>query len=164
MRKLIILLLALLPLTACTPSSDATLEANKDVVREFVAAYNSGDFDHLDELMTAGLARHSQAAGVEVNTLEELKYQFRQMAVAFPDAREEIHAVVAEADKVVVYGTWTATQEGPYGPFPATGKTASVKFFYLFRMEGGRIAEFWTEWDNLNMLTQFGHLPPSPET
>jgi len=159
-----IVFFALLPLTACTRSPDATLEANKDVVREFVAAYNSADFDRLDELMTAGLTRHSQAAGVEINTLEELKDQFRQMAVAFPDAREETHAIVAEADMVVVYGAWIATQEGPYGPFPATGKTANVRFFYLFRIEGGKIAEFWTEWDNLNMLTQFGHFPPPPVT
>lgn len=151
-------------LAGCTPSPDSTLGANKEVVRQFVAAYNSGDFDRLDELMVIDLVRHSQAAGVEVNTLEEFKEQLRQIAEAFPDAREEVPVIIAEADKVVAYGTWTATQEAPYGSFPATGKKTNVQFFYLFRMEGGKIAELWTEWDNLSMLSQLGHYPPSPGT
>jgi len=150
-------------LIGCTPSPDSSLEANKELARQFVAAYNSADFDRLDELMMADMVRHTKSA-VEVHSLEEFKAELRQIAEAFPDAREEIQMVVAEADKVVVYGTWTGTQEGPYGPLPATGKETIVPFFYLFRMEGGKIAEFWTEWDNLNMLMQLGHYPLTPET
>ena len=140
----------------CTPSPDASLEANKEIARQFVAVYNSQDWDRLDELALADMVRHTKA-GVEVHSLEEFKADCRQIAEAFPDARDEILMVVAEGDKVVVYGTWTGTQEGPYGPFPATDRETVVPFFYLFRMEGGKIAEYWTEWDNLNMLTQLGH-------
>ena len=150
-------------LVGCTPSSDSSLEANKEIARQFVAIYNSQDFDRLDELMMADMVRHTKSA-VEVHSLEEFKADLRQIAEAFPDAREETQMVVAEADKVVVYGTWIGTQEGPYGPLPATGKETIVPFFYLFRMEGGKIAEFWTEWDNLNMLMQLGHYPLTPET
>jgi steroid delta-isomerase-like uncharacterized protein len=150
-------------LVGCTCPPDAGIEANKEIARQFVAAYNSGDFDRLDELMMDDMVRHTRSA-VEVHSLEEFKADLRQIAEAFPDAREEIQMIVAEADKVVVYGIWTATQEAAYGPFPASGKETVVPFFYLFRMEGGKIAEFWTEWDNLNLLMQLGHYPPTPET
>jgi steroid delta-isomerase-like uncharacterized protein len=163
MSKLIVFI-ALLPFAACSTSPESALEANKDAVRGFVAAYNSGNFDSLDELMAVDVVRHSQASGIEVNTLEELKENFRMAAAAFPDATEEIHAMIAEGDKVAVHGTWTATQEGPYGPFPATGESTELEFFYLFRIEDGKIAEFWAEWDNLSMLTQLGHFPPQPES
>ena len=125
MRNFIVFV-ALLLFAACSTSPESALDVNKDVVRGFVVAYNSGNFDSLDELMAVDVARHSQASGIEVNTLEELKENFRQAAAAFPDAREEVHAIIAEGDHVAVYGTWTATQEGPYGPLPATGKTTNV--------------------------------------
>lgn len=31
----------------------------------------------------------------------------------------------------------------------------------ILRIEEGKIAEIWVEWDNLNALTQLGHFPPS---
>jgi len=71
----------------------------------------------------------------------------------------EITTLVAEADRVVVYGTWSGTQDAPYGSLPASGKKAVIPFFYMFRIEGGKIVELWTEWDNVNFLQQLGHYP-----
>ncbi len=150
-------------LAGCTPPPDPTLEANKELFRQYVEAYNSTDLDRLDELMAPDFARHSQAA-TEVNSLEEFKADLRQASEAFPDAHMEMHMLVAEGDKVAAYGTWTGTQEGPWGPFPATGKQAELKFFYLFRVEEGKLAEMWTEWDNIGFLTQLGHLSPPEGT
>ena len=150
---------ALALLTGCTPSPDATLEANKELFRQYVEAYNTMDIDRLDELMAPDFARHSQAA-IEVNSLEEFKANLRQAHEAFPDEQMEIAVVVAEGDKVAAYGTWTGTQQGAWGPFAATGKRAELKFFYLFRVQDGKLAEMWTEWDNVGFLTQLGHFPP----
>ena len=46
------------------------------------------------------------------------------------------------------------------GPFPATGKKADLKYLGILRIEDGKIAEMWVEWDNLAMLTQLSHFPP----
>jgi len=46
------------------------------------------------------------------------------------------------------------------GNFPPTGKSVESKFLTIFRIEDGRIAEIWVEWDNLAMLTQLGLFPP----
>ena len=146
---------------ACTPAATSTLEANKDVVRRLVAAVNDRDFDRLDQLVASNVVRHSQAtAGLEITSLEQFKQFLRQDLETFPDAHQEIEAVVAEGDKVAVYMTLTGTQNGPMGPFPATGKRVEVKFLGLLRVADGKIAEIWVEWDNLSILTALGHFPP----
>lgn len=150
-------------LAGCTPPPDPTLEMNKELFRQYVEAYNAKDIDRLDQLMTADFARHSQAA-TEVSSLEEFKADLRQGAEAFPDAHMEFHTVLAEGDKVAAYGTWTGTQEAAWGPLPGTGESAELKFFYLFRVEDGKLAEMWTEWDNVGFLTQLGHFPPPEGT
>ncbi|MCH8960675.1 MAG: hypothetical protein IH820_04960 [Bacteroidetes bacterium] len=34
-----------------------------------------------------------------------------------------------------------------------------MRFLGILRIEEGKIAEMWVEWDNLNILTQLGHFP-----
>ncbi|MGD2154477.1 MAG: ester cyclase [Gemmatimonadales bacterium] len=147
----------------CTPPPDATLEANKELFRQYVEAYNNTEIGRLDELMTPDFVRHSQAA-TEVNSLEEFKESLRQGHEAFPDEHMEVHMLLAEGDKVAGYMTWTGTQQGAWGPFPATGRQAELKFIYLFRVEEGKLAEMWVEWDNVGFLTQLGHFTPPEGT
>jgi len=110
--------------------------------------------------MRSDFARHSKST-TEVHNLAAFKEELKQAHQAFPDARIEVVMIIAEADKVVTYGTWSGTQEGSFANLPATGKSAEIPFFYLFRIEDGKIAEFWTEWDNINFMSQLGHFPPS---
>ncbi len=153
----------LLLLIGCAPQVDQTLEENKEVVRQYVEAYNNHDLEALDGLFLPDFVRHSKATS-EVHSLAEFKGALSEATEAFPDERIEIVNLVAEADKVVVFGTWSGTQEAPYGGLPATGRRAEIPFFYLFRLEEGRIAEFWTEWDNVNFMAQLGHYPPPADT
>ena len=144
-------------LVGCAPSSDSRLADNKEVVRQFTDAINNLDFERLDELVMSDVVRHTQA-GVEFQSLQEFKDYLREGAEAFPDAQQGIITLVAEGDYVAAYMNWTATQEGPYGEFPASGKTVTdLRWFALVRLEEGKVAEIWAEWDNLNMLTQLGH-------
>ena len=65
-------------LVNCAPSPSATVEANKEVVRQLTSAINDRDFDLLDELVAPDVVRHSQAtAGVDVRNLQ----QFKQLGV-----------------------------------------------------------------------------------
>lgn len=60
--------------------------------------------------------------------------------------------------------TYTGTQTGPMGEFPATGQRVEAPFLAIFRLEAGQVAELWVEWDNLAMLTQLGLFPPPPSS
>jgi predicted ester cyclase len=45
------------------------------------------------------------------------------------------------------------------GPFPPSGRKVQFDFGAVFRIEGGKIAEWWVTWDNITILRALGHLP-----
>ena len=146
---------------ACDHTVTLNLEANKEIVLQFGEAVNANNYDALDKLLTANFIRHSQATPeVKIRSLEEFKQFVKVSSESIPDMKGEIEMMVAEGDFVAIYATFTGTQSGPMGPFPATEKSMKSKTMAIFRLENGRIAELWIEWDNLAMLSQLGHFPP----
>ena len=147
----------------CRPSATAQLEANKELVRRFTEATNAADWDALSEIVAEDLSRHSQAtAGPPVTSRQEFIQLQKSFLVSIPDQRVTIQQLVAEGDEVAALATYSGTHTGPMGDFPATGKPVEFTFLALFRVESGRIAELWVEWDNVAMLTQLGLFPPPP--
>ena len=162
----LIIFTVLLGIVACNQPETANLEANKEIVRKFGEAVNNNNYDVLDEIMTANFVRHSQATPeVKVSSLEEFKQFAKVSSNSIPDMTGTIEMMVAEGNLVAIYATFTGTQKGPMGPFPAYDKKMESKTMAIFRLEHGKIAELWIEWDNLAMLAQLGHFPPpeSPE-
>jgi len=47
---------------------------------------------------------------------------------------------------------FTGTQQGSLGPFPPTGRRMTVESIAIDRIEDGRIAEAWAEWDHFDAL------------
>ncbi len=134
-------------------------EANKATVRAMVAAINARDFDALDTLVAADVQRHSAAtAGVTVESLDEFKDFLRQDLSGVPDAQQEINLMLAEGDLVAGHVTYRGTQTGYWGPFPPSNEEVELPFISIIRVEEGKIAELWVEWDNLSALTQLGHI------
>jgi predicted ester cyclase len=152
-------------LVGCGPSSDAQLEANKEVVRRFVEAQNEGNIDLIRELVAADVVRHCQATpDVQVRSREEFIVFYEEYMASFTNPRMTIDFLVAEGDMVAALATFTGRQDGQMGPFPPSGKDVDGKFLVLTRLEDGVIAEWWIEWDNLTMLVQLGHFPPSTDS
>ncbi|UCF18701.1 MAG: ester cyclase [Gemmatimonadota bacterium] len=147
---------------SCGTSNTEQLEANKNLARQFVAALNAADWDALDALLAEDFRRHSQATSEmpELDSREEFKGLQQMYLESFPDQRVTIEMLVAEGDKVAGLATYAGTNTGPLGNFAATGKSAELRFLSIFRIQDGRIAELWVEWDNLAMLTQLGLFPP----
>lgn len=149
---------------ACSQAPSEHLEANKDLVRRFTVATNEADWDVFDEILTENFCRHSQATGdVQVNSREDFKKLQQSFLATMPDQKITLEMIIAEGDKVAVYATYSGTMTGPMGDFPPTGKSSSSPFLGIFRIEEGRIAELWVEWDNLAMLGQLGLFPPPAE-
>jgi len=87
----------------------------------------------------------------------------KSFITSLPDQKVTTKILIAEGDKVAAYAIYSGTLSGPMGEFPATGKSTELNFITIFRIEEGRIAEIWVEWDNLTMLGQLGLFPP-PQT
>ncbi len=155
------LLLAAL-FAGCGPSVQEHLDANKNLVRQFAATIDAGEWDALDALVTEDLRRHSQATAEmpEITSREEFKRLEQAYHTSIPDGQVTYEVLIAEGDKVAAYATYAGTNTGPLGETPATGRSVQVKFLAMFRIEEGKIAEIWVEWDNVSRLAQLGLLPP----
>jgi steroid delta-isomerase-like uncharacterized protein len=148
--------------THCTPTAPTPAET---VVIRMIEAVNERDFDALDDLIAPDLVRHCAATPeIEVRSLEQFKEFLHRDLAAVPDSEQELNLIFSKGPLVAAHVTYRGTQEGPMGPFPPSGKKLEIPFVGILRVEEGKIAEIWVEWDNLNALMQLGHFPPEPVT
>ena len=134
-------------------------DVNKGIVRDFVEAVNRQDWPAVRDLVDPDFVRHSLAAGEPgVRSADDLVAFLRAEFETFPDATETLLDLVAEEDKVAARHRFRGTQTGPMGPHPPSGRVLAATYLAIYRIEAGRIAEAWAEWDNLHGLRQLGHL------
>jgi len=144
--------------------SKDNLQKNKTLVMETFASLDAGVLDDLDKYIVADYVRHCQATpGVIIQSLDDFKALLQVWSHTYADVVTRADVLVAEGDLVAFYGSFTATQIGPMGSFPATGKQMVSEFAGYHRIADGKIAETWVTWDNLAALAQLGLFPP-PET
>jgi steroid delta-isomerase-like uncharacterized protein len=135
-------------------------EQNKAVARRFFEAWNEGDLDALDEVMSPDAENHDPQDPFPSDTGPEAAKKLVSMyREAFPDVRFEVEHQVAEGDYVVTRWTATGTHEGELMGIPGTGKSSTVTGISIDRFEGGKVVEGWTNWDTLGMLQQLGAVP-----
>lgn len=93
------------------------------------------------------------------------------LRLAFTDIRFEAVDTVATADRIIWHGWMSARQTGPFVVFPAGGRPVSfpptdrqfaVRQCHVFLVRDGLLAEHTAVRDDLGMMNQLGHLPPSP--
>jgi hypothetical protein len=83
-----------------------------------------------------------------------------------------VHNVIAEGDLVAVHLTVSGRQVGPVASydadgwvekvFPPTGRSFAVTHtHWLCVGDGGRIADHWSDRDDLGMAMQLGWIPPT---
>ena len=138
-------------------------ERNKEIVRRFVAAVNARDRDEIAALVTPNVCRRSPATpGVTVNSFEDLWAFLEQDFASIPDSVVTIVSMVAEGDQVAVWATYAGTQTGQMGPFPPSNGSATLEFAGFLRIREDRISEMRVVWDNVDMLTQLGHMEGPP--
>src|SRR5581483_961883 len=126
----------------------------RKVVQDFVEAVNGQNWQAVEALVASHFSRHSIAAGAPVNSRQELIQFLRAEYATFPDAKEEIADLVADAGKVAVRVRFRGTQTGPLGSYPPTGMFVESEYLAIYRVEAGLIVEAWAEWDNLSTLRQ----------
>jgi steroid delta-isomerase-like uncharacterized protein len=151
--------------SACTNSYEEHLVKNKELIKKFTNYLNNKQFDSLSSIVKADFKRHSQATTEmpELNSLDEFIKLQKGFLSSFSDQKVTIKKLLAEDNEVAAYATYSGTNDGPMTPFPATHKYAELNFTGIFRIDGGKIAEMWVEWDNLAFLKELGLFPPPGE-
>ena len=133
-------------------------EENKAVVRRWVEAFNEGDIDAVNELLTDSGARHDPNS-LEVRGPEEEKQLIAVYRSAFPDLHFTLEDMVAEDDRGATRLRISATHKGELLGIPPTENRLSFTAMEIYRLREGKIDEQWVNVDTLGMMQQIGAIP-----
>ena len=138
-------------------------EENKAVVRrQLDELFNKGNLDLAEELLAPDFVEHDPAMPEDLHGIEAFKQYVGGYRSAFPDIHIEVEDQVAEGDRVATRWTGTGTHQGELMGIAPTGNRAEVAGMNISRIEGGKIAESWSNYDVMGMMQQLG-VTPSPE-
>lgn len=132
---------------------------NEDLVRQMLASADDGDLSVLDRVWSPDIVVHFGATDLDRAQAVAL---LKSVYGAFPDMRHDVHDVIATDDKVVLRGVITGTHRGEFQGIAATGNQVAVGQIIIFRIEDGRIAEYWEQADLLGLMQQLGATAESP--
>jgi serine phosphatase RsbU (regulator of sigma subunit)/predicted ester cyclase len=120
-------------------------EKNMALVRRFLEAQANADLDTLDELLAPEFVDHSLLEGQEPGR-EGYKRQLAEQHAALSEVRCIIEDQLAKAEKVVTRLTWRSIHDrGEYFGLMPRDKEVMVSAMSMHRIEGGKIAEEWSE-------------------
>ena len=135
------------------------LEDNKQLCRDYFAAFLERDVDWMERHIAPEFVRHDPGLPFEVRGPGGVAQLHDVLLGGFPDLELDLQDFVAEGEKVLVRLTAHGTHTGTFGELEATGKPITVAVLDLFQVRDGRLIEHWAQLDNLGMLTQLGALP-----
>jgi steroid delta-isomerase-like uncharacterized protein len=140
-------------------TTDVQVAANKAAWMRALEQLSAGDVDAFVEVFAPGYVRHCQAMPPqlqEIHGTAAMRDWLLGNKAAFPDYREALEEIVGEGNMLAWRSVGTGTQQGAFGPFPASGRRLSIVIIGMHRFENGKIAETWTSWDGGTAARQLG--------
>jgi steroid delta-isomerase-like uncharacterized protein len=133
-----------------------TADANKALVRRFIEeGLNGGDLAVIEEVVAADFVAHPLPPGQARGRAGVQEFAAEQRAAA-PDWHITIADIIAEGDRVAVRATGRGTPTRDFFGIPAAARRLEVSWIAIYRVEGSKIAERWSEADWLGVLRQAG--------
>lgn len=135
---------------------------NVEAHRAAHAAWERRDFDAAVAAMVDTFTYEDHAGGQSFASREEFKEYIAQWAQAFSDGKISEGARYHDAGDVsVAQLTLRGTNDGAFGPFPATGRQVTLAFCEIIRFDSaGRMISAESYYDQLSLLVQLGHAQP----
>lgn len=141
-----------------------TTDQNKSTLSRLVEeGYNKHNFKLLDEIFAKDAISHDPSQPNLGRGPDGARESMKMYTTAFPDSKIVIEREIAEGDYVVQHLRTSGTHTGPLGPIPATGKKTNVTGVIISKLQGGKVVETWSLWDQLSLMQQLG-VVPMPET
>src|SRR4029453_8607003 len=137
----------------------------KRLLEQAIATWNAGDREGGWALYEEDVEWEAPGGG-GISGLEDLKGKyFDALMEAAPDRASVVDSLFAEGDLVAEEGRYTGTHTGTWRSpdgveIPATGKSLDFPFSALFRVDNGKIVSIRLYYDQLEVRTQLGLIPP----
>lgn len=134
---------------------------NKEIVRRvYQEIFDVNDITAVDKLFAPDVRIHDPIMG-DQQGIEAYRQLASFFLSAFPQETTDLNIFVAEGDYVAVLHTHHAVNTGSFMGLPPTGLTVHVPGIELYRLQNGRIVEFWRHDDDAGLMRQLGLLPQS---
>jgi steroid delta-isomerase-like uncharacterized protein len=118
------------------------------------AAWDRGEIDALDELLSADYRRIGSAG--EEHDVAEFKASIIATRSAFPDLVTTIDEIVIEGDRAAIRWHSIGSHQHSFLGVPATKRQVAVSGATFARFENDRIVEEFVTWDPRALLTALG--------
>jgi len=148
------------PATNSNGRPHAALGDGKAVIHRILAeAFERGNLDVLDEMMTADFVNHRVPPGMD-SGIGSVKRIVQMERAAFPDLTYTVEQEVQEGDHVMVVTRAEGTHDGAIFGVEPTGRQVSWQQVHIARIENGRMAEHWGVSDLASLWVQIGRTAP----
>lgn len=128
----------------------------REVVDRYVDAYETGDTNKLDEIISPGFVDHSFPAFS--GGPEGVRKSIKSLHQGFSAIEYAIEDCICTVDTAAVRVVTTATHVGTFAGKPATGKRVTWSACDFLRVRDGRITELWSVQDTIALLRGIGVL------
>lgn len=126
-------------------------EHNRALARRFFAEQDRLRGGPAADLCAPGYLAHLAGSVLDLAGHQAFAAAFY---AAFADLRHSVELVVAEGDRVAVRFTLIGTHTGDFWGVPPGGAPILVAAHVLMRLEDGRVAELWGEFDRMALMQQ----------
>ncbi len=148
---------AICPVPVLAQDSE-TLEANKALAGQAQQMWRTGDIATAGDIYASAYVNHQaaddgQTRSVDLKTYLAVIADFHR---SFNPIDVTVLSQTAEADMVATRWQFSAIHTGDFMGVAATGKEIVYGGIRIDRIENGRIAESWGNWNKFGLLSQLG--------
>lgn len=119
------------------------------------AAWDDGDVDALDTLLSDGFTRVTQGTASELSA-EAYKEAIRTTRAAFSNFTTAIEDLVEEDGRLAIFWTSTGTHDNELFGVPATGRTVTTFGCNFCTFVDGKLDHERVTWDPRQLLNALG--------
>jgi steroid delta-isomerase-like uncharacterized protein len=133
------------------------LEQNKKIARKFMEeVWSEGKLGALDQIVSTDCRLHDPVFPSLTSGRDNLKTHIQMCRNAFPDLRFTVDDEIAERNEVVLHWTARGTHKAPFLGMAPTERKATVSGTSIYRFQGDKIAETWSDWNVMTLMEQLG--------
>ena len=134
-----------------------SIEENKqNLKRSMDEVWTQGNMDKVNEFYADDLVEHNPYG--DIDGIETYRQFVNVIRETYSNLKVTLHNIIADENFVACNYTVEGKHTGQVGDVEPTNKQVSVPGTFLGRMEDGKIAESWNNFDLASLLMQVGSL------